>query len=162
MIVLNLGQVDWNCDGRFDPSVQVDLGGGGSAVLTGFKDWTSLIYDFQSRGNFEDGVRAVNTIPEITMEQAVKAQAVNHAPVAVIVAFDGAVASREVELDASGSFDEDQDPLTYSWTVVAGRRRCYMRILLIQRFSLPVAWAATSLRSWSAMAGAGPVCSGSF
>jgi len=46
----------------------------------------------------------------------------NHAPVAVIQGTDPVEAGDWVTLDGSGSYDPDQDSLTYSWTQTSGLR----------------------------------------
>lgn len=54
-----------------------------------------------------------------TATVAVQIEPVNHAPVAKAVAIPSTVfAGNPVTLDGSGSFDPDNDPLTYQWTQI--------------------------------------------
>lgn len=73
------GPIDWDGDGNTtDTGLALDLNllpnqgcDGDGTVLTGFNDWSNLVYDFQNASASADGVRPASAVPvEITFEQA--------------------------------------------------------------------------------------------
>jgi hypothetical protein len=52
-----VGPIDWDCDNNTtEASVAADVNGDGTlGVLRGSDDWSSIVYDFQARGDFKDG-----------------------------------------------------------------------------------------------------------
>jgi uncharacterized repeat protein (TIGR01451 family) len=66
------GPLDWNCDGdTTDTMVSNDINGeGGLTTLTGYDDWSNLLYDFQRDPSFADGDHSFSQkVIEIDVEE---------------------------------------------------------------------------------------------
>jgi hypothetical protein len=120
-----LGAIDWNCDndGGIDLNVRVDINDDSAFnVLTGFDDWGNLKYDFQNSANFQDGVHDILDEPDMDFKTYM--MVINNPPVAD-AGSDQTIdctcsGGDSVTLDGSGSYDPDNDLLTYTWTGVFG------------------------------------------
>ena len=120
------GAINWNCgtDIGTDTAAAADINCDGALnTLTGYDDWEHLRYDFQtSAQNFQDGVHDNLDVPDMSFSTYMLV--INHPPVAV-AGSDQTIdctcsAGTTVTLDGSGSYDADNDPLTYTWEGVFG------------------------------------------
>jgi hypothetical protein len=115
------GAIDWNCDlDSADVGVAVDVNRGSSAdpvsfgVLAGHDDWARIRLDFQSAGDFDDGVHenVVADEAELTRELA-------NPPVAVAGTYACTVGDR-ITLDGRSSFDNFGTIVGYAWNLPGG------------------------------------------
>lgn len=120
-------QIDWNCDGRLlgrvSYNINGDSNGDGSpklSVLNGFNDWANIMYDFQSHSQYENGVRHQLPVEITPQEVERQREELNQLPVAMVAPVEGAVLAKQIQLDASASFDPEAAPLTYEWRVLQG------------------------------------------
>jgi hypothetical protein len=142
------GAIDWNCDGDggVDPAVTVNINGDcidnpgdiygpdcgdcdpgegpDFGLLTGYDDWENLKYDFQNSDNFQDGRHVDVDVPDMNFKTYM--EVINNPPVAdagpdqtlECAGPEGAI----VTFKGSGSYDPDDDSLTFTWTGDFGTR----------------------------------------